>query len=146
VKWRVRFERVALVAAMAVSALSMWTAAPLVGLWVGSRVAAAQGQTTLLALAVVAITIFATGYGLARLLAILGAEWDRITGSGRTVRRHVPWLRSMRGERPHEVPGGRASLTPLEIVLVLAVLVCYVVFEVWFFFFSGSSIDQRSGR
>jgi hypothetical protein len=26
------------------------------------------------------------------------------------------------------------------------VLLAYVVFEIWFFFFSSSPIDQRSGR
>jgi hypothetical protein len=146
VRWRIRAERVGLVAGMAVSALSMWTAAPLLGLWVGSRVAAMQGRTTMLAVLVVAVTIFVAGYALARALAALGAQWDALTGRPGTVRQHVPWLRSMRGERPHDVPGGEAHLTALEIVLVITVVLCYLVFEVWFFFFSSSPIDQRSGR
>jgi hypothetical protein len=146
VKWRIRAERVGLVAAMAVSALSMWTAAPLLGLWVGSRVAAAQGRTTMLAVLVVAVTIFACGYALARALAALGAQWEAMTGRPRNVRQHLPWLRSMRGERPHDAPGAQAHLTALEIVLVIAVVLCYVAFEIWFFFFSASPIDQRTGR
>ncbi|HEU4978006.1 MAG TPA: hypothetical protein VFT42_03845 [Solirubrobacteraceae bacterium] len=145
-KWRIRAERVGLVAGMALSAMSMWTAAPLLGLWVGSRVAAAQGQTTMLAVLVVAVTIFVCGYALARALAGLGARWEDMTGAPRNVRTHLPWLRSMRGERPHDAPGAEAHLTPLEVVLVVVVVLCYVAFEIWFFFFSTSPIDQRSGR
>ena len=144
--WRIRAERVALVAAMAVSAVSMWTLAPLLGLWVGSRVVVAQGHMTMLAVLVVAVTIFGCGYALARALAALGAQWASITGRPRNVRQHLPWLRSMRGERPHGLPGAQAHLTALELVLVIAVVLCYVAFEIWFFFFSASPIDQRSGR
>jgi hypothetical protein len=146
VKWRIRAERVGLVAGMAVSSLSLWTAAPLLGLWVGSRVVIAQGHLTMLGILAVAVTIFVVGYVLARGLAVLGAQWDALTGQPRSVRQHVPWLRSMRDERPHGAPGAEAHLTPLEVILVIAVALCYLAFEIWFFFFSASSIDQRSGR
>jgi hypothetical protein len=92
------------------------------------------------------VSIFGAGYGLARVLAALGAQWDELAGRGASVRRHVPWLRSMRDERAHGVPGGDTRLSALEVVLVIAVVCCYVAFEVWFFFFSSSPIDQRSGR
>lgn len=146
VNWRIRAERVGLVAGMAVSALSLWTAAPLLGLWVGSRVVVAQGHLTLVAVLVVAITIFATGYAVARVLALLGAQWEALTGRRRTVRQHVPWLRSMRDERPHGASDADVYLTALEVVLVLTVAISYLAFEIWFFFFSASPIDQRSGR
>ena len=42
--------------------------------------------------------------------------------------------------------GADAHLTPLEYILVGAVLLADLVFEIWFFFFSSSPIDQRSGR
>ena len=51
----------------------------------------------------------------------------------------------MRGERPHEHKGGR-ELSPLDVVLIVTVVVAVVMFEIWFFFFSGSPIDSRSGR
>ncbi len=142
---KVRLERVALVAGMAVASVSIWTAAPLLGLWVGSRVAPSSGISMLAVLSIV-VTIGAAAWLLVRSLAWLGDTYDRLSGSRATVRRHTPWLRSMRGEREHGQPGAEAHLTPLEYVLVGAVLVCYVLFEVWFFFLSGSAIDQRSGR
>jgi hypothetical protein len=51
----------------------------------------------------------------------------------------------MRGERPL-YPGEKAHVTAPERVLVAVVIVAVATFEIWFFFFSGSPIDQRSGR
>ena len=51
----------------------------------------------------------------------------------------------MRGERPHQQKHAR-DLSPLEVVLVATVVAVVVLFEVWFFFYSPSPIDQRSGR
>jgi len=81
-----------------------------------------------------------------RALGLMGRTYDAITGHTATVRRHTPWLRSMSGEREHGQPGADAHLTPLEYILVGVVLLAYLVFELWFFFFSSSPIDQRSGR
>jgi hypothetical protein len=142
---KVRLERVALVAGMAVASVSIWTAAPLFGLWVGSRVAPSSGLS-MTAVAVVIASIGLACWLLVRALGWMGGTYDRLTGRTATVRRHTPWLRSMRGEREHGQPGTEARLTPLEYVLVGAVLLGYLVFEVWFFFLSGSPIDQRSGR
>jgi hypothetical protein len=142
---KVRLERVALVAGMAVASLSIWTAAPLLGLWVGSRVAPPSGLSMTAVLAVVA-TIGVACWLLVRALGLMGRAYDAMTGHPATVRRHTPWLRSMSGEREHGQPGADAHLTPLEYVLVGVVLLAYLVFEVWFFFFSTSPIDQRSGR
>ena len=62
-----------------------------------------------------------------------------------TVRAHLPWLRSLRGERPREV-GAKVGLSALDVILVGAVVIVVVAFELWFFLVSGSPIDQRSGR
>ncbi len=142
---KVRLERVALVAGMSVASLSLWTAAPLLGLWVGSRVAPSSGISMGALVAVVA-TIGLACWLLLRALAWMGRTYDGLTGRTATVRRHTPWLRSMSGEREHGVPGAEAHLTPLEYVLVGAVLLAYLAFELWFFFLSSSPIDQRSGR
>jgi hypothetical protein len=142
---RVRLERVALVAGMSVASLSLWTAAPLLGLWVGSRVAPSSGISMGALVAVVA-TIGLACWLLLRALAWMGRTYDGLTGRTATVRRHTPWLRSMSGEREHGVPGAEAHLTPLEYILVGAVLLAYLAFELWFFFLSSSPIDQRSGR
>jgi hypothetical protein len=138
---KVRLERVALVAGMAVAGVSLWTAAPLLGVWVGSRVAPSSG-ISMLALATIGLVCWLP----LRALAWMGITYDRLTGRTATGRRHTPWLRSMRGEREHGQPGAEAQLTPLEYVLVGVVLLAWLAFEVWFFFFSSSPIDQRSGR
>jgi hypothetical protein len=142
---KVRLERVVLVAGMAIASVSLWTAAPLLGLWVGSRVAPSSGMS-MLALAAVAATIGLVCWLLLRALAWMGITYDRLTGRPATVRRHTPWLRSMRGEREHGQHGVEAHLTPLEYVLVGVVLLAWLAFELWFFFLSSSPIDQRSGR
>jgi hypothetical protein len=99
-------------------------------------------------LAVLAVVVImgAACLGLVRVLALLGASHDRLSGRTPTVRRHVPWLRSMRAERPDAPADGEHALRPLDYVLVATVVACFVAFEVWFFFFSASPIDTRSGR
>jgi hypothetical protein len=82
---------------------------------------------------------------LVRVLGALDDAYARVTGRRGQVRRHVPWLRSMRGERPHEEQR-ETSLTPLEILLVATVVLVVVLFEIWFFFYSASPIDSRTGR
>ena len=136
--------RILLAALMVVVGLNVWTGSPLFALWVGSRVQG-SGSLTMTAVFVVVIVLAATSLTLAWILSLLGAKYDRITGQGPTVAQHTPWLRSMRGER-ERYPGVRAHLTALERVLVAMVVIAFVAFEIWFFFFSTSPIDQRSGR
>ncbi len=99
------------------------------------------------AVAAIVITIFTIAFVLLRLLAVMSNRYDTLSGRRSQVRQHVPWLRSMRDERPHGQPGAETvSLTALEYLLVAGVIGCYLVFEIWFFFFSTSPIDNRSGR
>jgi hypothetical protein len=139
-----RVKRGALVCLMSITTINVWTGSPLLALWVGSRVQG-SGTPSMGAFAVVGLTLGAVSFALVRVLGSLEAVYDRITGRERTVRRHVPWLRSMRGERPHEDKGAR-QLSPLDVILIVTVVVAVVAFEIWFFFFSGSPIDSRSGR
>jgi hypothetical protein len=137
-------KRVALAAAMAVVTLNVWTGAPLLALWVGSRVQS-HSQATMTGIAVVAIVLAVLCFLLLRLLRVLGARYDSVVGVSPTVRSHVSWLRSMRGERP-EYDGVVPTVTMAERIAIAAVVLAFAVFEVWFFFFSTSSIDSRSGR
>lgn len=141
----IRVERVGLVAAMAVTTMNIWTGAPLVGLWLGAQFAG-EGQISMLAVLVAVASMLAIGIACTQLLAVLGATYDRVTGRKRGIRRHTPWLRSYSGDRPHETGGADVPLTMLEYVCVGAVIVCYIVFEIWFFFYSTSPIDGRTGR
>jgi hypothetical protein len=139
-----RLKRVALTCLMALTTINVWTGGPLLALWVGSRVQG-SGPPSMLAVGVAAVTLGVISYALVKLLALLDSTYARVAGRPASVSRHVPWLRSMRGERPHETKHAR-DLSPLEVILIVSVVVVAVLFEVWFFFFSGSPIDQRSGR
>jgi hypothetical protein len=58
---KVRLQRVGILAAMGVVTLNIWTGAPLLGLWVGSRVAPDSG-ISMLAVFVIAVVIGATAW------------------------------------------------------------------------------------
>src|SRR4051812_4410634 len=139
-----RLKRVGLVCLMVIVTLNIWTGSPLLALWIGSRLQPESGPS-MLAVAVAAVSLGVLSYALVKLLAWLDAVYGRLTGRPSTVSRHVPWLRSMRGERPHQIKHAR-ELAPLEVVLITMVVVVVALFEVWFFFYSPSPIDQRSGR
>jgi hypothetical protein len=142
---RIRGQRVALVTGMVLANLNVWTGAPLLGLWLGSRVTGGT-QITMFSVLVIVVTMFAACLGMVRVLAALSRRHDKLTGRQATVRRHTPWLRSMSGERPHDAPTATAQLTAVEYTAVAMVVLVVVLFEIWFFFFASSPIDQRSGR
>ncbi len=139
-------ERVFLVAAMALATLNVFTGAPALGLWVGAHIVGEDGQITMLAVFAIAAVMFTAAYGMIVVLGWLGTQDDRLSGRSATVRRHTPWLRSMSGERPANMPGVRAQLNTLEYVLVGGVVLAVIAFEYWFFFKAGSPLDGRSGR
>jgi hypothetical protein len=140
----VRLKRAGLLAAITVATVNVWTGSPLLGLWVGSRVQG-SGPPKMGAVAAAFLTIAAVSLALVRLVGVLSAAYDELTGRRRTVRRHLPWLRSMRGER-EVYEGERPVLSALDRILVVSVVIAVIAFEIWFFFFSSSPIDQRSGR
>jgi hypothetical protein len=139
-----RVKKLALLSAMGVTTLNVWTGSPLLALWVGSRVQG-QGPPAMLPIFVVAVVMAAVSLVLIRLLSVLGDRYDKLTGHASSVRLHAPWLRSMRGERSEEL-GAKMGLSGLDRVLVASVILVVALFEIWFFFFSTSPIDQRSGR
>ena len=141
---KLQLKRAGLISLMTVLTMNVWTGSPLMALWVGSRVSTA-GAPTMAAFGVVFATMLGISLVLVQLLSRLGSVYDRVTGRKPTTRRHTPWLRSMRDERPH-VQGKEYRTTALEKVLVVTVVLAAVAFEIWFFFFSSSPIDQRTGR
>jgi hypothetical protein len=136
--------RTALVCLMAVVTFNIWTGGPLLALWIGSRVQG-SGPPSMLAVAMTAVSLGVISYAMVRLLARIDAAYARLAGRGSSVSRHVPWLRSMRGERPHQQRHVH-ELSPLEIILIACVVLVVALFEVWFFFYSPSPIDRHSGR
>lgn len=144
-----RLKRAGVLAATAVVGLNVWTGSPLFALWVGSRVEdrlAATGPT-MGAFAVVVVTMGATSWALLRLLYRLQATYLKLLG--RPPRRYrSTWLRSMRAERGEweRQHDPEAKATPFEITVMVCVVAAVAAFEIWFFFYSPSPIDQRSGR
>ncbi len=131
---------------MTLAALNVWTGGPLAALWVGSRVQG-DGPPSMTAIFTAAASLALISLILMRVLSTLGDAYNRLTGASSTVRKHVPWLRSMRGEREEGYEGDpRPQMTLLERVLVVMVVLAVVAFEIWFFFYSSSPIDQRTGR
>ncbi len=137
-------KRVAFAAVLTIVGLNVWTGGPLLALWVGSRVQG-SGPPTMGAVFVVVIVLGAVSFALAVLFSRLTQKYQEMTGQRATVRNHTPWLRSMRGERP-QYQGVEPTLTTPERILVAMVVVAFVLFEIWFFFFSASPIDNRTGR
>jgi hypothetical protein len=142
--WGLRAKRLWLVAAMTLTSLNVWTGSPLLGLWVGSRVQG-SGPPQMGAIAVVAVVIAVVSGALLKLLNVINVAYDKLMGRERR-KRQSPWLRSLRGEREDLHDPDRDQLSAVEKVAVGMVLIVVVAFEVWFFFFSSSPIDQRSGR
>jgi hypothetical protein len=130
--------RVVLLAVMALVAVNIWTGAPLLALWVGSRIQGDSGLSMGAVFSVIAV-MGVTMYGLVRLLAVVSARHDRLTGRAPAPRQPLPWLRSLSGERLSE-QRARAPVSALDVVLVACVVIAVMAFEVWFFFFSGSPI------
>jgi hypothetical protein len=138
------FKKMALAATMTIVGLNVWTGGPLLALWIGSR-AQGSGPPAMTAVFVVVVVLAVVSLVLVWVLGQLNRLYEAMTGHTPTVRQHTPWLRSMRGERP-QYAGVDPILTTLERVLVGMVVMAFVAFEIWFFFFSSSPIDNRSGR
>ena len=107
----------------------------------GSRVVESS-RPTMGAIFLIVVVLAVASLALIWVLNTASAAHDRLTGRKAQVRQHVPWLRSMRAERvEHE--RDRRQVTALERVLVITVVAAVLLFEVWFFFFSGSPIGAN---
>jgi hypothetical protein len=130
-----RVKRTALLAAIAILTMNIWTGSPLLAVWVGSRFQQ-HGPPTMGAFAIVAITLLATSIVLVRLVARLEGAYDRVSGRRRGAREQLPWLKSMRAGRLHD----GETLRAVDGVVIGSVVLAAIAFEAWFFFFAGSSI------
>ncbi|MDE3070493.1 MAG: hypothetical protein KGJ43_07170 [Acidobacteriota bacterium] len=135
-----RLKRVGLTVAATLVSINIWTGAPLLAVWVGSRVAPASG-TSMGAIALVMVVLVAAVSGLAVALTRINAAYDHLTGHDRDARRVAPWLRSMRDER-HALARAKAhaQTTAVERAVILSVVLAVIALEVWFFFFARYSI------
>jgi hypothetical protein len=127
--------RIGLASLTAVLAVNLYTGAPLLAIWVGSRVQNGT-QLTMSTVAVVVGVLVVTVALLVMALTRVEAAYRVLTDQP-TKRRTAPWMRSMRGEREEFE---RRPLSGPEKAIVGAVVLAVELFLVWFFFFSGSPI------
>jgi hypothetical protein len=133
-------KRLGLLTAMALLTINIYTGAPLFAVWVGSRVQG-SGPPSMAAIFAIVATLAAIVLVLVWLMSRVGERYDALSGRGRNVRRTVPWLRSMRGERVTD-SRDRGETSAIDTILVACVVLGVLGFEVWFFFFAGSSIGS----
>jgi len=134
-------KKLGLVTASALCSINLWTGAPLFAVWVGSKVQGNLNNLSMTAvfsvILVLALTVFALGF----LLTWLNAKYDDVTGRPPAARHTSPWLRSMRDEREDEVRR-KYGISGVERVVVACAVAGVLAFEVWFFFFAGSSLPN----
>ena len=137
------WRRVLLLAAMILATLNVWTGSPLLALWVGSKVQGGSFTTLKMsAVGAVVLVLAVMVLLLVRAIQWLGVRYAEAVGRPPKARQVRPWLRSTAGK--YGDPKQEAQpLTPLERILVAMVVIVVVLFEVWFFFFAGSSLPQQ---
>jgi len=140
-------RRLAIACASALVAVNIWTGAPLLALWVGSRFEGwinsrdPGNGVTMRAVFVVVIVLAGLELVLTYALAHLTATYDELTGRPPEARRTSPWLRSMRGER-EEFARRRHGISVIERIMVVSVVAATLVAEYWFFFLARSSLGN----
>jgi hypothetical protein len=133
-------KRVVLAAATMLISINIWTGFPLLAVWVGSQVAGESGLSMGALFAVVAVLAVSVTAGVVA-LTWLSAQYDELTGRPPSARRTSPWMRSMRGEREEDAKK-RQGVGGIERIVVISVVAAVAAFEVWFFFFAGSSLPS----
>jgi hypothetical protein len=135
-----RIRRLLLGALTALISVKVWTGSPLLAVWLGSRVQRLSGSPSMGAIAVVMVALVIQSIILVRLLAALNRRYDALLGR-KEERWQAPWLKSMRAER-NESAASKHPLTTVERVVIASVVLAICAFEVWFFFFAGSSLPR----
>jgi hypothetical protein len=130
-------KRTAMAGATAFLAINLWTGAPLLALWVGSRVVG-QSALSMKAVFIVVVVLAVLVFAMAVALAWLNAAYERLTG--RPPREHrLSWLRSMNTQAEDPSPAG-TRITVLERIVIASVYLAVITFVVWFFVFARSPL------
>ena len=123
---------------MGVVTLNIWTGAPLLGLWVGSKVAPAPASRCSRS----SSSPWSSASAALLLLQLLGVlQAAHARASGRELpRRQTSWLKPMSGARTRGKGAVAPPLTATDYVVIGAVVLAVAAFEAWFFLFAGSSL------
>jgi hypothetical protein len=134
-------KTIGLVTASALCSINLWTGAPLFAVWVGSKVQGNLNNLSMTAVFSVIVVLAVMVFLLAFLLTWINAKYDELTGRPPAARQTSPWLRSMRDEREEDTRR-KFGISAIERVVVVTVVAAALAFEVWFFFFAGSSLPN----
>jgi hypothetical protein len=134
-------KKIGLVTASAICTVNLWTGAPLFAVWVGSKVQGSLNNISMTALFSVVAVLAGTVFLLGLLLTWLNTKYDEVTGRPPAARQTSPWLRSMRDEREGDVRA-KYGISGVERMVVITAVAGCLAFEVWFFFFAGSSLPN----
>jgi hypothetical protein len=135
-------KKIGIVTASALCSINIWTGAPLFAVWVGSKVQGSLNNISMTALFSVVLVLAGSVFGLALLLTWLNTRYDDLTGRPAAARQTSPWLRSMRDEREEDVQR-KYGIGGVERVVVISAVAGCLAFELWFFFFAGSSLPNQ---
>jgi hypothetical protein len=128
-------RRAAMAGLTAFITINIWTGAPVLALWVGSKVVG-RGTLSMAAVGVVVVVLAAIEFVLAVALTVLNNVYDELTGRPRAERR-ATWLRSMRGEAEGHL-SQRVGITLLERIVMVNVYLAVISLLVWYVFFAGA--------
>ena len=134
-------KKVGLLTASALCSINLWTGAPLLAIWIGSKVQGNLNNLSMIAVFSVIVVLAATVFGLALLLTWLNVKYDDLTGRPVVARQTSPWLRSMRDERGDDTQR-KYGIGGIERVVIICAVAGVLAFEAWFFFFAGSSLPN----
>jgi hypothetical protein len=137
-----RLKRMSLLSAMSFVAINIWTGAPLLALWVGSRVVGKRALT-MGAVFLVLVLLVSFVSAMAFSLSWLSARYEQLAGHAddETHPRIAPWMRSLRDEED-DLIRGRMGTTPAEWIVTGSTIVAVIALEIWFFFFAGSPLPS----
>jgi hypothetical protein len=133
-------KRLGIVIATAMAAINAWTGAPLLAVWVGSQVQSGRVVSMRGAVTVVVVLAFLE-FLLIWALTWLNAKYDKLTGRPLTASQTSPWHRAKRGDRVDDIRS-RYGISAPEMVVAACVVAGVLAFEIWFFFFAGSSLSS----
>ena len=129
-------KRIAIVAATALLAVSAWTTAPLLAVWVGSRVQGGRVLSiwgVLSVLVVFALLVFLIAWAL----TWLSAKYDELTGRPRLAMETSPWHRAKRGDRVQDIRA-RFGISLPERIAAASVFASVLALQIWFFLYAGA--------
>jgi hypothetical protein len=116
-------------------AINIWTGAPLLALWVGSKMVS-QTTLSMRGVVIVVAVLAATVFSMTLLLSWLNQVYlDMVHAPAVGGQAH--WSDQV-GEEARKW----SSFTPVERMVVVSVYLAVIALLVWFFFFAGSPIPE----